>query len=240
MDHEKNLAVYKAQVRNTRVLETSMTQLRRSINRSLRNNDTPGAIALTKLYALAFCAWAEANFSKVVHTPYGFAVDEIRQVNSEKRHGIAAAWNKAVDLGIRHLDARRGNFLPNTRQKLRRAIESHVFDPSLLRNKLAHGQWVEALNRENTAIDQKLTQMIESLDVVKIDGWRTCHKLLAEIVENLVESPRKAFIRDWWIWAVQLDEAMARAMARTLSEHIRILKAKDARTLAQAKRHGAL
>ena len=140
MDRTAQLEVYRAQTTNVKALQTAMRQLRHSINRSLRANDAPAVEVFTKFYALAFCAWSEANFSKLLHTPHGFSLDEIAQVQRAKADGISAAWKKCVELGLRHLDVDRGSFKPNAKQKLDAIITQHVFDPSLLRNKLAHGQ----------------------------------------------------------------------------------------------------
>ena len=238
MNNTQKLIVYQCQVKNVRALESSINHLRRSINSALRENREPISLSFTKLYAITFCAWAEANFSKVVHTPYGFNLDEIRQIHSAKASGIASAWKKAVELGVRHLDARRGNFRPNALQRLERAIDKHVFDPSLLRNKLAHGQWVQALNRDNDEINADLTRQIFELDIVKVDGWLSCHKNLAHMVETLIESPKKAFVRDWWLAVEELDNAMENASSRSLVDHIAKLKAKDIRTNAHEKRRG--
>jgi hypothetical protein len=236
MDNAQKLVVFQAQVKNTRALESLIGHVRRSINAALRGNDLPVSQSFTKLYAVSFCAWAEATFSKVVHTPYGFSIDEIRQIHAAKSNGIAAAWKKAVELGIRHLDAKRGSFQPNTRLRLNRAIDAHVFDPSLLRNKLAHGQWYVALYRNNDNINAELTALIQDLDIVAIDGWRFCHQHLAQMVETLIESPKKTFVRDWWGAIVRLDEEMKQASQRTLADHIASLKSKDERTGAHNKR----
>jgi hypothetical protein len=228
--------VFKAKVENVRALETSIRQIRRNINFSLRRNESSIASSLTKAYAILFCAWAEANFSKLVHTPYGFAVNEIEQIQAAKASGITEAWKKAVDLGLRHLDASRGSFQPNTRLKLFRAIDAHVFDPSLLRNKLSHGQWAIALNRTNDDIHTQSTTLIRALDIVKVDGWRSCHQHLAQMIETLIESPKKSFVRDWWEAVTALDKEMERSSQKSLAEHIKTLKEKGTRTGARDKR----
>jgi hypothetical protein len=140
---------------------------------------------------------------------------------------------------LRHLDAQRGSFKPNAQQKLEAAIDAHVFDPSLLRNKLAHGQWTIALNRDNDAIQEDYTTKIKELDIVKIAGWIAAHRLLANAVEHLIESPRKAFRRDWYQYVVDLEEQMVKAEKRTLKEHVAKLLAKDDITGAKAKRRGS-
>ena len=239
MDHAAKLAIFRAQTENVQSLKTAMRQVHRSINDALRANDQPRVGAFTKTYALLFCGWAEANFSKVLHTPYGFEIDEIEQVQAAKTNGIAAAWKKCVQLGLRHLDAKRGSFKPNTQKKLEEIIDRHVFDPSLLRNKLAHGQWVVALNRENVAVQNDLTAKISALDVVAISAWIDGHRLLADLIEHLIESPKKAFMRDWYQYVVDIENEMLESEQRTLKEHIRKLLAKDQATGAKAKRRGA-
>lgn len=84
-----------------------------------------------------------------------------------------------------------------------------------------------------------LTAKIGSLDVVKISGWLEVHRLLAELVETLLESPRKAFIRDWYEYAVEIGVKMDDAELRTIADHIAILRAKDARTGAVMKRRNS-
>src|SRR4051794_19046606 len=101
MDNAQKLAIYQAQIINVRAIESSILHVRRSTNAALRTNDLPTAASLTKIYAVLFCSWAEVNFSKVIHTPYGFDLDEIEQVQSKKSEGIRAAWKKSVELGIR-------------------------------------------------------------------------------------------------------------------------------------------
>jgi hypothetical protein len=238
MDNEQKLRVYQAQVKNVRAGETSTRHVRRSINAALRDSDGPVAASFTKLYAILFCSWAEANFSKTIHTPYGFSVDEIQQIQTEKSKGIGAAWIKAIELGARHLNAQRGSFRPNAIQRLTRAITAHVFDPSILRNKLAHGQWDVALNRSNDDVQTDLTALIAGLDIVKIDGWKSCHQQLAQMVETLIESPKKVFVRDWWAEVQRLDERMQEASTRQLNAHVALLKDKDRRTRAAEKRRG--
>jgi hypothetical protein len=235
MDNAAKLVVYQAQVQNVRSVQVALKQISRLINCSLRHNDSTQTEHLTKIYALMFCTWAEANFLKVIHTPHGLELDELEQIKASKRTSIVSGWKKAIELGLRHLDANRGSFKPNARKKLEELVDSHVFDPSLLRNKLAHGQWLVALNRDNDAVNAKLTAEIGSLDVVKIASWIEIHRLLSGVVETLLESPKKAFVRDWYEYAVELGDKMDDAELRTLADHVAILKTKDARSGAASK-----
>jgi hypothetical protein len=229
MNQDEKLAVYEAQVKNVRALKSGLRLTKQRLNHALASDDKAASESATRIYALLFCAWAEANFSKLVHTPYGFDLDEIAQIKVLQRNGIATAWEKCVELGLRHLDAKRGSFKPNAKQKLEELIKAYVFDPALLRNKLAHGQWVVALNRENTALQPEITSQIGDLNVVLIDSWQRRHEILALAVETLVESPKKTFVRDWFHVVVAIEAELAKTATWTLAGHISVLKRKAER-----------
>jgi hypothetical protein len=226
MDDKQKLEVFRAQVSNVRALESGIKQIRRSINSGLRRRNDASVACHTRLYAITFCAWAEANFSKVIHTPYGFTIDEIAQINVRKRNGISLGWKKAVELGLRYLSAQRGSFKPNAHRKLEHAIDKHVCEPSVLRNKLAHGQWAVALNRTNDAIEPGITSQIGKLNITVIDGWLACHRELAHLVETLIESQKRAFPRDWYAVVLKLGESMDEAARRNLADHVAKMRQK--------------
>jgi hypothetical protein len=233
---EAKLAVFRAQVTNVRSLDTALKQVKRTINAALRSGDRPATQAFTRVQALLVCAWAEANFSKVIHTPYGLDLGEIDQIKQARDKGIAEAWKLCVRLGLNHLEAKRGSFRPNALQRLNSAIDAHVFEPSVLRNKLAHGQWEVALNRDNDAVQNDLTQKIVALDCVAVESWKVAHMLLAQLVEHLIESPKKAFMRDWYSYVVEMEQHMVAAERRTIQEHVKRLHDKDERTGALSSR----
>lgn len=240
MNNSTKLEIYKAQVKNSQALIASGKHLRKSINAALKKNDNATVETLTKLYALLFTSFAEASFSKIIHTPYGFDSHQIKKImysgwrlnNIKKwsKRSITDSWITCLDLGLKNLDAKKGNFQPNARLKLRGLIEENILDPSVLRNKLAHGQWVKALNRANDAIQEDHTARIANLNIVTIGGWMRVHSLLANVMEDLIESPNKTFTRDWYIFVHNLEREIKQINSRTFEEHIERLKAKEARS----------
>jgi len=196
MDNAARLAVFNAQVANVRALKVGIVQIRRAVNDGLRKGNETQASVHTKVLAQTFCSWAEANFSKVVHTPHGFTlveIGEVKRVWSEQ--SLAAAWVKVVDLGLKKVPAQRSGFAKRT---ILAHINTYVTEPALLRNKVAHGQWRVALNRPNTAVNAALTASMENLDIVEIDRWLGGHERLAAIIESLIVSPERTFARDYW------------------------------------------
>lgn len=202
--------------------------INRSINLSLRKGDEVSSRVHTKLFALVFCTWVEATFSKLIHTPYGFSLDEIHQIKeSTNNFGIESGWKKCLELGLNRIaNSPRSSYIPNINQRLSRIIDQYVVEPSLIRNKIAHGQWTIALNRDNTALNNDLTTAVQSLDVVQITIWFTVHQYLAKILEFLVESPGRAFHRDYWIEISHLESFLQQSANWSLQDKIVSLRRK--------------
>jgi hypothetical protein len=230
MNNAARLAIFQAQVQNVRSLRSARKHVSRAINSALRNSDDAMADVHTKVLAQLFCAWAEVNFSKVVHTPHGFTLDEIKQIKRRwAASGITAGWERCVELGLNKIATRGDGFVPAARGRLRKIIREYVSDPSLVRNKLAHGEWVVALNRANTNVNPRLTKELQDLTVVQVEIWFECHSRLALVVEELVESPNYAFTNNYMRQLDALDAFIAGSKSRSLAEKIKLLKRKPAK-----------
>jgi hypothetical protein len=51
-----------------------------------------------------------------------------------------------------------------------------------------------------------------------------------------IESPKKAFMRDWYKHVIEIEEHLADAASRKLADHVAKIREKDTRTGAHAKR----
>ncbi len=135
--------MFRAQTVNLRMLEQSWKHTKRGIHRDLLANNKPSVVLQTKVLALIYCAWSEAAFSKLIHTPHGFELDEIRQIKAAgEKNGIIAAWKKCVALALKKVQSRNGSYIPNIKQGLGRLIKTYIEKPSHLRNKwlMANGK----------------------------------------------------------------------------------------------------
>ena len=207
INNNQRLLVFQAQTENLRELEKSWAYLNRQINYAIRTKNAQAVKINTKFLALNYCALAEAKFSKLLHTPYGLELGFISQIKSATHsRGVKAGWEKCVELTLKSVPAGPSNHPANVRQKLLDYIERYIFDPSQLRNKLAHGQWVKALNRENTALNILTTNEIETLDVVELYRKKIALDKLSFIIEDLIESPEKAHFNSYWAHVTELDQ----------------------------------
>ena len=83
-----------------------------------------------------------------------------------------------------------------------------------------------ALNRDTTSVQKQTTRKLDTLNLIIVDAWVKSHELLANMVETLIESPKRAFIRDWYKFVVEIEHQMAEANSHSIIEHSIRLKAK--------------
>jgi DNA-binding transcriptional MerR regulator len=198
MDQVARELVFKAQCENVIALVKAKKQISRAINEALRQNNDVAATILAKSLALVFCAWVEASFSKLIHTPHGFTLDEIKEIKQKvSRESVVAGWERCIEIAMTDHDAARSSFDEQDRKKLEDCVDLLIKEPSEIRNKIAHGQWIKALNSKHTSINAVATSRLSDLSSVKIDTWFICQEKLIEVVEHLIHSPNKAFIHTY-------------------------------------------
>jgi hypothetical protein len=207
------LEVFQAQTANAHALHTARRNLERLTNAALVKCDEAQLAALTKLLCITFSCWAEARFSKLIHTPYGFAEAEIKQIRYDadgRERPIELRWRECIKVALSKVPAsRRTNEIQNCKQRLDRIVDEVVITPSKIRNKIAHGQWSVALNSTHTAVNKFTTNDIAGLDLIQIGIWFEVFEHLAHIVENAIESPEKTHRREYWEHIAQIENILA-------------------------------
>ncbi|WP_188265049.1 hypothetical protein [Pseudomonas sp. PSB11] len=204
------LAIHKAQSRNVRHLKQVIKSFKRDINSDIRKSKKFQIETKTKLLALLYSAWSEAQFVQIAYTESGFSASEIKTLLKAKKNGITNGWIKMINLAF----AKVGN--PSTDvelgkrlNKLLGLVASQITKPSSIRNKVAHGQWVEALNGSLNKIDLVMTGDLNSLDSVQIMRQIEIHNYLGKIIRDLVQSPALGFGRDYLIHVTALEQYAA-------------------------------
>ena len=217
MTHAEKLKIFEAQCRNVQELERAWKQLNRTINAALKHNDLPLLQTHTKVQSLLFSAWAEALFSKLIHTPYGFTTSDIIEIKATAARDISNGWLKAIDLGLRRVAAGpKSKFKPNVRQKLHAFVKKYVAAPQRVRNKIAHGQWVVALNNQNTNVNLDTTAELANVTLVSNHVLKKAFSSLAEIVESLIESPNRTFHKNYYVEIEKMETTLAEMSGYTI------------------------
>jgi hypothetical protein len=185
--------LYKAYVCNVRGFLKTETELKRIINASLKRNKQDSVERTTKIYALLYSTFSEANFMKMILTPYGFSQGFVNQIVKESN--VQSKWYKCIELGFHiyktNWKTKKNSEIPNKIQELKRIVDRYVVSPSVIRNKIAHGQINIALNNDQAKLNLDLTQELNELNQVKIYIWFQIQIKLTEIIEDLIESPDK-------------------------------------------------
>jgi hypothetical protein len=209
MPDKSTLPFYEAYVINVRDLSKAETEIKRAINRAIKSGRENAIVVQTKVYALIYSTFSEASFMKMILTPYGFEQEYVNEIL--KQETIQQKWQKCLEIGfLKFTKAQKGSDVPNKVLELSRIIQKYIVDPSVLRNKIAHGQLTIALNRSNTNLNTELTSKLRDLDFVTIYVWFEINRRLCSIIEDLIESPDKAHYRYYFPKYQELEEFIAK------------------------------
>ena len=103
-------------------------------------------------------------------------------------------------------NTRKNGDLQNKLQKLKGIAKEYIKEPSELRNKIAHGEWINAINSKVTSTNENLSHQLSCLDPIKIEKKFKVHGYLGNIVRDLIQSPKSSFHRNYWTHIAGLDE----------------------------------
>lgn len=225
MTIEQVKEIYKIQSRNVRHLKKAQRNLTTDINNSLLKGDEFKVRLKTNFLSLLYSALSEAQFVQILYTPHGFREAEIRQIQNER--AIFKKWKLMVDIALTKVgDYRTRPDLSIKRDKLRAIIEEYIEKPQLLRNKIAHGQWLHALNNPMTGENPDTTNGILNLNVVEVSKWFETHQYLCFIVRDLIQSPSKGFHNNYWVNYINLEGFLLKSNSWTLEKRIDDIKRK--------------
>ncbi len=199
--------IYILQSRNVRKLLKVKKSLLRDINRNSKLNNNSDVEIKTKMYSLLYSAWSEAQFVQILHTPKALFPRDIQDIEAEKKqNGIINGWKLLIELAINKVgNINKSSDLQTRKETIINIISNHVEKQSILRNKIAHGQWVHAVNREHTKESFDFTSDLNNLDYVKIDILFKIHQYLGLILRDLVQSPKKGFHHNYWSNITKLE-----------------------------------
>ena len=135
----KNIHVI--QSRNVRHLKRVQKNMTMDINHYLIKNDSFQVNIKTKLFSLLYSALSEAQFTQILHTPFGFLHSEILKIQNQR--SLVESWHLMLDIALQKVgDWNTNKDLETRRTTLKKIIGEYIEKPQELRNKIAHGQWI--------------------------------------------------------------------------------------------------
>lgn len=155
------------------------------LNSEYKNDKIQQLETFSKYLLLTYCTWSEASFIKLKHTPHGLTLSDRFQ---NYGRNIETKWKTLIDKIIDRIPNIYSGDISQIKSELKQISEDYIVNNSYIRNKIAHGQWDEALNSDNDDINIVSSQDMSFVDVVKIDSTFEIHHLFLEILENISES----------------------------------------------------
>jgi len=208
--------LYVLQSKNVRQLKKVQANLNKDINFYINKNDNFQIELKTKLLALLYSTLSEAQFIQFIHTPDGYTSTEISEIKSAKNRSLEEGWRELIDKAMSKVgDWSNNPDLLNRRNSIIDIVKEFIVKPSILRNKIAHGQWQIALNRENTNKNEELTEKLETLNVVIVSKWFDIHQFMGLIIRDLIQSPSKGFHNNYWTNLIKLEQYLNDTNDRT-------------------------
>lgn len=195
---------------NCRKAETIWKFSKKILNDCIRSNKKQEAKYQTRIMALLYCTVAEAYFLKIVHTPGKLTESEMNEILQTAKNGISNAWKKCLEIGLTRCSTGDETHVPNVKRDVEKLIDQYIFDPAAIRNKIAHGQWENAFNRNSTAVNLDITEKIDKLDVTTLEKNKFALVELSQIMTDILVSPNKAHIRDYERYISDLEKELFR------------------------------
>ena len=219
--------IFSAQCDNVKELSNAWIHINRTINKALIEDNKKLVSFQTRMLSLVFCAYSEATFLKLIHTDNKFSSDEINQIKKSGNSSVVNGWKKCLELAIAKIDSKASNHVPNVAQRSLDLIEEYIEEPSLIRNKIAHGQWHTALNRNNTKINNHLTKKIKNLTVIDLTRYKAAFDSISIILEDIIESPNYAHWKFYWTHVTKFESEQKKMSKYTLADKTKTLKNKS-------------
>ncbi|RKT46226.1 hypothetical protein BDD21_3729 [Thiocapsa rosea] len=208
MTDQEIFELYMAQSENVRELWKIRGSLLKDINFYTRRGDEYQVTVKTKFFSLLYSAWSEAQFIQILFTRSGFSYSEISHIlNIKKKNGIAQAWDLMLTDAMRKVgNAQTRQDLNNRLKKLKSLTKVYIAEPSELRNKIAHGEWINAINNKANRVNPDIAKELALLDPVEIQKRFEVHRFFGYIVRDLVQSPKNSFHQHYWTNVVALEK----------------------------------
>lgn len=195
--------IYQFHVANLKEIEHAMERVARFLRDAISKDDDKTTSSFMRLFALLLGAWAEVRLKKLLFEPNGF--NEENRETILKQNSQFEQWKKSLELGFRR-QYNKPNVLLSANSLTHSAFSRYstlsemlykdLRSIILLRNKLAHGQWIYPLNKEGNDIAQKQMDALRIENILSLQFKKTLIKSLASSIHDLVVS-RPTFERDF-------------------------------------------
>lgn len=208
------MSLYQYHCENLRQIESGFDSTVRILRDSISKNKENDIVSFTRMLTYLLSCWTEVRLHKIIEETHSSSFTETQKRKILKTgaslNSVEVKWKYTINIAV----CKAFNFSETTD---RSAIESYLNTDLInrtryinimgclendlrssitLRNKVAHGQWVHALNRDNTAKNTDITNEMNDMNIVTLQLKQKMYESLANIINDLVVSPT-TFQRDY-------------------------------------------
>ena len=196
--------IYKYHVENLREVEIALKNVSRLARETIAHKDPENSLrSCLRMYTLLIGAWAECRLNKLLHEEFGFTSSDRQKVEFPRskldqwKELINVAFRKHYGIPDAPLDQHSLGCENNDRYiALSNALTNELRIVIEIRNKLAHGQWINPLNSNNTSLNIDKQRLLNEENLMSLQLKFSLVEHLADIVHDLVVSPT-TFERDF-------------------------------------------
>ena len=173
---------------NNQITDLKLQYLESSaiLKKQLKNHKIKELEFQTKTLVILYCTWSEAVFKKLIHTPYGLNISNRSEIYGSS---IGDKWENLIDKILNVIPIQNNqDDIDQMKDELKQISNDYIIEPSKLRNKIAHGQWSEALDNANTKLVIPTSLKLSLLDIVELNVSFDIHHKFVNILENILES----------------------------------------------------
>jgi hypothetical protein len=217
--------IYKYHVENLRELNVALRTIYGLAKEEIARQDPENSQrSLLRMYTLLIGAWAECRLQKLLHEEFGFTPAERAQIQSKNNQ--LDCWKETVDLAFRKhyaievipLDEQSlGSQNHASYMALKNILENELRLVIEIRNKLAHGQWINPLNSQGTRLNLDKQRLLDAENLMSLQFKYSLIGHLADIIHDLVVSP-ETFERDFNNHYSKLRQAQINLQKRDYSK----------------------
>lgn len=208
------MCLYDYHCENLRQIENAIGLISRELKDSISKEDENEVKSYTRLLTYLLSCWTEVRLYKIIEETHNNRFTDAQKKKilktGNRENNLENKWKNTISIAMcqafnipettdqtlikQHLEndeinhERYNNIIECLNDELSMSI--------LLRNKVAHGQWVHALNNGNTAINEDTTNEMHNINIVEIQLQHKMYESLANIINDLVVSP-PTFERDF-------------------------------------------
>jgi len=194
---------YKQHCENLRMIEKAITSVQRMLREYIRKDQPMNVYIYTKLLSHLINSWAEVRALKLIYEKAAFSdAEKLKLIKCDQLDArwillLTISFCKSYKILPRKLDSVETPITARTRYKmLSELAQNDLLESSQLRNRIAHGQWKYAFNKDMLEINQQLTMRLRQENIVKLQLKYKMFKSLAQIIHDLAVS-RPTFERDF-------------------------------------------